>query len=701
MRLFVVLLFLFTFHLAFAQNPASLSLMPVPNSVSVVTGRFPLTENLTVSVKADRTDTVLFEAVTRMFNTLNRRTGLYFRQPFIDTKNFTDTASLLVIVKQKNSIAIGVDESYQLTISNKQVRLEANTTIGALRGLETILQLETLDGNGFFFPTLTVSDFPRFAWRGLMIDVARHFIPMDVLKRNIDAMAAVKMNVLHLHLSDDQGFRVESKLFPRLQSAGSNGDYYTQSEIRSLISYASKRAIIIVPEFDMPGHSTSWFAGYPELAVKADVYTPGPPIKLDHSKPIQPMDLMQTMQTTPFPAFHPAKESVYQFLDRFIGEMTALFPSEYFHIGADEVNGVAWKQDSGIVAFMRDNHLTDTKELQAYFVKRVYKIVSKYGRKMIGWEEILSKDLPVDVTIQVWSPIAPPSTTQNIISRGNPVILSKGFYLDYFLPAYIHYGQEFPSDKILGGEAAQWTELADASNIETRIWPRMAAIAERFWSPKTVRDSIDMYRRLIINADRLTESGVCQETNYDRMVLRFSNGNQYTSVHHLMDVLTPVKGFRRIFSYFSLPESYTSPGSPLVRAADIAQVDSRTKWLFRKNVEKYLETKSNESEAALRNQLLIWAVNYDLLKPLFQSSPIAKEVEQHAAHLSAMAKAAIEAIDWIKTGQQPPSEWLAEHKELFSASSKVYGETELAVYQEIMDLINQRLTPLPVSYPLM
>ncbi len=151
--------------------------------------------------------------------------------------------------------------------------------------------------------------------------------------------------------------------------------------------------------------------------------------------------------------------------------MSSLFPSLYFHIGADENNGVAWKQDSSIVAFMRKNKMANTHELQAYFVGRVQKLVTNHGKKMIGWEELFSKNLSKEVIVQVWSPMSAPALAQQIISQGNPVILSKGFYLDQFMPAYIHYNLEMPKEEILGGEAAQWTEIADAENIETRIWP--------------------------------------------------------------------------------------------------------------------------------------------------------------------------------------------------------------------------------------
>jgi len=174
---------------------------------------------------------------------------------------------------------LGEDESYELTIGESGAKLNASNPLGVLHGLQTFLQLVEPGMNGFTVPAATIKDQPRFAWRGLLIDVGRHFIPVDVLKRNLDGMAAVKMNVLHLHLSDDQGFRVETKKFPKLHEMGSDGLYYTQDEIRGLISYAYDRGIRVLPEFDTPGHSGSWFVGYPELAS-----SPGP-FKVDPEAP--------------------------------------------------------------------------------------------------------------------------------------------------------------------------------------------------------------------------------------------------------------------------------------------------------------------------------------------------------------------------------------------------------------------------------
>jgi hexosaminidase len=271
---------------------------------------------------------------------------------------------------------LGADESYTLEITSTGATLSAPNRLGILHGLETFLQLARITPAGFAVPAVSIQDQPRFPWRGLLIDVCRHFIPPDVLKRNLDGMAAVKMNVLHLHLSENQGFRVESKIFPKLQELGSDGLFYTQAEIRDLIAYAGDRGIRIVPEFDMPGHSTSWFVGYPEIASGKGPY------QIDRRWGI--LD----------PTMNPTEERTYDFLDAFIGEMAKLFPDAYFHIGGDEVNGKEWDANPQIQEFMREHGIQNNAGLQAYFNRRVQAIVSKHGKIMMGWDEIFDPDLP-------------------------------------------------------------------------------------------------------------------------------------------------------------------------------------------------------------------------------------------------------------------------------------------------------------------
>ena len=261
---------------------------------------------------------------------------------------------------------LGEDESYILEISATGAKLSAPTPLGILHGLQTFLQLVDVSPDGFAAPAVTINDKPRFPWRGLMIDSARHFTPLDVLKRNIDGLEAVKMNVFHWHLSENQGFRVESKKFPKLHEMGSDGLYYTQDEIRDLIAYARDRGIRVVPEFDVPGHSTAWFVGYPELAS-----APGP-YEIERKWGV--FD----------PAFDPTNEKVYKFLDQLIEEMAKLFPDHFFHVGGDEVNGKQWDANPKIQEFIKAHDLKNNEGLQAYFNKRLEPIVSqareKHGR---------------------------------------------------------------------------------------------------------------------------------------------------------------------------------------------------------------------------------------------------------------------------------------------------------------------------------
>ena len=236
---------------------------------------------------------------------------------------------------------LGEDESYHLEISTNHVLLSAPNPLGILHGLQTFLQLVRTTPQGFSVPVVTIDDQPRFPWRGLMIDVSRHFIPVPVLERDLDGMEAVKLNVFHWHLSDDQGFRAESTKFPLLQEKGSDGLYYTQDQIRDVIEYARDRGIRVVPEFDMPCHTTSWFVGYPELGSGKGPY--------QIARRYGVLDA----------AMDPTKDSTYKFLNTFIGEMADLFPDAYFHIGGDECNGKEWNANPQIQAFMKKHGIAE------------------------------------------------------------------------------------------------------------------------------------------------------------------------------------------------------------------------------------------------------------------------------------------------------------------------------------------------------
>src|SRR4051794_22257250 len=446
--------------------------MPVPAHLQAGSGQLVVDPSFTIAVNG-KGDGRLERAVARFADQLRIETGML---PINIKMVGAEPATLVVHAERasKEIPELGEDESYTLEISPSGAKINAPTTLGAMHGLQTFLQLVENTPAGFSVPAISIQDTPRFPWRGLMIDVGRHFMPLDVIKRNLDGMAAVKLNVFHWHLSENQGFRIESKKFPKLHELGSDGLYYTQEEVRDLIAYARDRGIRVVPEFDMPGHTTAWFVGYPELASG-----PGP-YEIERRWGI--FD----------PAMDPTNEKTYKFIDVLVEEMAKLFPEHYFHIGGDEVNGKEWDANPKIQEYMKSHGLKDNAALQTYFTTRVQKIVSKHDKMMVGWDEILAPGMPKDIVIHSWRG---PESLAAAAKQGYRGILSNGYYIDLMWSAARHYAVDpisgdaaklSPEEKqrILGGEAAMWSEHVGPETIDSRIWPRTAAVAERLWSPE-------------------------------------------------------------------------------------------------------------------------------------------------------------------------------------------------------------------------
>ncbi len=431
------------------------NLMPVPANVNWKSGRLPVSKDFSVAVKG-KTDERLKNYIDRVMRRMEGRTVMSFSR---ELSNDAANAQLLIETKSTgNAIPrLGDDESYNLEINDKQAKITANTTVGAMRGLETFLQLLDADKDGFYFPAVSISDKPRFEWRGLMIDSARHFMPMEVLKRNLDAMAAVKLNVFHWHLTDDQGIRVESKKFPELYKLGSDGNFYTQDQIRDIIKYAADRGIRVMPEFEMPGHATAWFVSHPEIASGA----PGATYKIERNPGI--FD----------PTLDPTNEKTYQILEVFFKEMSGLFPDQYIHIGGDENEGKQWAANPRIQVFMKEKGLKDKHELQTFFNKRILKFIQANGKIMMGWEEILQPDLPKEVVIHSWRG---QESLAAAAKEGFQSVLSNGYYIDLMYPASAHYVVDpIPADttltaeqqkRILGGEATMWSEWVSPETID-------------------------------------------------------------------------------------------------------------------------------------------------------------------------------------------------------------------------------------------
>jgi hexosaminidase len=474
-----------------------------------------------------------------------------------------------------------------------------------MHGLQTFLQLVDVSPDGFAAPAETIQDQPRFPWRGLMIDCARHFIPLDVLHRNIDGMEAVKMNVFHWHLSENQGFRAESKKFPKLHELGSDDLYYTQEEIRGLIAYARDRGIRVVPEFDMPGHSTAWFVGHPELASGKGPY------QIERKWGI--FD----------PAMDPTNEKVYKFLDEMIGEMAKIFPDHYFHIGGDEVNGKEWDANPKIQAYMKAHGIKNNETLQAYFSGRVQKLVTKHGKIVVGWDEVLVPGVPKDIMVQSWRGQA---ALAQAAKQGYRGILSNGYYLDLGWSAARHYaGDPLSGDaanlsaeekqRILGGESCMWAEYVNSENVDSRIWPRNAAIAERLWSPQNVTDVTSMYARMEAESQRLEWLGLTHRSYYRLMLQRIAghgaNPEEFSALQALADVVEPVKDYTREKTAPAEPTSAT----PLHRLVDAVSLESDRGRRFNDLVDEYLASRCREDLSVddvnkmadqLRLELTIW-----------------------------------------------------------------------------------------------
>lgn len=627
-----------------AQQPA-LNLMPMPSSVQAGAGSLQVDSSFSV-VLTGYTEPRLERGVERFLQQLARQTAIPLnRKP---PKSGQVTLLIRTDHGSKEIQEVGEDESYSLEVTPAGAKLTAPNPLGTLHGLQTFLQLVDVSSDGFAARGVTIEDRPRFPWRGLMIDSARHFIPLEVLRRNLDGMEAVKMNVFHWHLSDNQGFRVESKRFPKLQELGSDGLYYTQDEIRDLIAYARDRGIRVVPEFDMPGHSTSWFVGYPELA------SAPAPYEIDRRWGV--FD----------PAMDPTKESTYKFLDQFIGEMAKLFPDQFFHVGGDEVNGKQWNANKEIQEFMRAHGIQNNQSLQAYFNKRLQPIVEKHGKTMIGWDEILDPTLPKDVTIQSWRGQASLAAAARQGYRG---ILSNGYYLDLGWPAARHYAVDPMSGdavnlspeeqkRILGGESCMWAEYVDAENIDSRIWPRNAAIAERLWSPAEIRDPASMYTRSDIIATRLEWVGLTHRTSYWLMLRRIAGAatpEEFAALHTLAEQLEPVKDYTREQTAPAEPTSLT----PMNRVVDAVPLESDAGRRFGDLVDKFIATSCLDADAGarLRAQFTAWRGNDASLHPLAERSFLVHEVAERSQDLSALGTMGLAALDAIAKRQPVSASW--------------------------------------------
>jgi hexosaminidase len=655
-----------------AATAATPPMMPMPAKVETANGRLAIDGGF--SAAATRfSDDRLQAALKRLAARIARQTGIP-----IGLGKSADSARRVLSVECAAAgpawPTLGEDEAYTLDIAADGARVKAATVAGALHGLETFAQLIAPGPEGFSAPVVHIEDKPRFPWRGLMIDVARHFMPVEVLERNLNAMAAVKLNVFHWHLSEDQGFRAESKRYPRLHELGSDGQYYTQDQIRHIVAFARDRGIRVIPEFDIPGHTQSWFPGYPELASAPGPYTIGRTWGIYD------------------PVMDPSNEQTYQFLEGFIGEMAQLFPDPYFHIGGDEVNGRQWNQSQKLKAFAKEHHLEGPHDLQVYFNRRVSKVLQANGKVMVGWDEVLHPDLPTETVIQSWRGA---KSLADAASKGHRGILSSGYYLDHLSPAALHYANDplggpaaaltpEQAANILGGEACMWAEYVNAETVDSRIWPRMAAIAERLWSPKEITDVDSMYARMEAVSRMLEWTGVQHRAGYAPMLERMTGGRPSEPLRVMADASEALglSGRARAQKYTSMV--------PLNRFVDAVRPESESVRALEAAAARVV---ASPTSAAAENKLLsegfrVWASNDERFQSLAEGNLLMAELKPLSKDLAALGAMGVKILDYLVSGKPAPADWIETQNKELTRMARPTVEVKLAATRPVKLLLD-------------
>ena len=651
-----------------AQVQFQNNLMPQPAEISIGAGALALSSTFAVDVP-DASDARLTDAINRAVRRIEMVAGL--RHAGRDVKG---TTRLVVKVGHTSAPvqSLNEDESYSLRVTSSGAEIDAPTELGAMHGLETLIQLVQPGGSGYVIPAITIHDTPRFRWRGLMIDCGRHFEPVAVIERNLDGMAAVKLNVFHWHLTEDQGFRMQSRIYPKLTAKGSDGLFYTQEDAKEIVAYARARGIRVVPEFEMPGHSAAWLLAYPELASGTN-----------------PAEIRREFGVSAF-AIDPTRDATYRFIDHFLTEMATIFPDAYVHIGGDETPAPDWKTNPRILAFMKVHNLKDNDALQAYFNSRVLKIITRLHKHMMGWDEILTPGLPKDVVVQSWRGEASLFKGAKLGYEG---VLSAPYYLDGMRPAGVHYlADPLPSASdltpgqrklILGGEVCMWGEHVYARTIDSRIWPRTAAIAERFWSPENVRDVNDMYRRLEPTSIELESLGLTHLESEDSGLRELTGTENIDALRTFASVLEPVSFGERA------QIQHTDQLTPLDSFVDAVRPDPPSRHWFELTVKRLLADPKGDTadRIALATRLTQISDAVPTARQQMLASPRLREVSIRADQLLQLTAMGQEALRYLANGQKAPAAWTQQQIEVLNEIRRPSGLVHFTFLSSMSDLI--------------
>ena len=558
---------------SFSLQAQQLNIIPQPKELTLNSGHFNISNKTAIVFNHDQLKFLADYTVGIIKSTANIEATVLSQS---GTKAKQKAINLII-----DPAIATAKEGYALDVSDKLITVKAKTPQGVFYGVQTLLQMIPLEGN-VNIPAVTINDQPRFPWRGLMLDVSRHFFTIDQVKRMIDQMVIYKFNILHLHLTDDQGWRMEIKQLPELTKVGAwrvprtglwwerdcpqegekatYGGFYTQEELKELITYAAERFVDVLPEIDVPGHSLAAIASYPHLSSTRLNYTVNPGCKFygidDNS-------------------LCAGRESTFEFLDKVFTEVAAVFPFEYIHIGGDECFKGFWEKCTDCQQRMKDNGLKNTNELQSYFIKRLESMLEKKGKKLMGWDEILEGGLAPKASVMSWrgmgGGIAAAKENHHVVMsptdyayldlyQGDPSIEPPTYSMLRFKTVYDFEPLPVGVDPnfILGGQGNLWTESVPTfRQVEYMLWPRSFALSEVLWSDKSKRNWNQFLGRTESHLKRLSKSDINYASSfYDAIVTptKGSDGKLLIELDAELDGLDIYYSFENVYPDHHTPK---------------------------------------------------------------------------------------------------------------------------------------------------
>jgi len=538
-RAIITTFFILLFIHVFSQGDENIvSIIPLPENIQPGVGNFILNKTAVIELTTNDTDS------RRVADFLSKKLSIAtgFAMPVKLVSAASDvTGNISMTIVQDATLG---SEGYKLHVNPNTISLSANKPAGLFFGMQTLMQLLpkeieskiVITNTVWTVPSVTITDSPRFGWRALMVDVSRHFFTKEEIKIFIDNMVKYKYNLLHLHLTDDQGWRIEIKSLPNLTKVGAwrakregawgntkapdpsepktYGGYYTHDDIKEIVQYAKDRFVSILPEIDVPAHSMAAVASYPELSCTPGTYAVNAGEEFQEwGKNGNRASIDNTLC--------PANEQVYEFLDKVFTEVAQLFPFEYIHMGGDEAAKNFWEKSEAVKVLMQKEDLKNMNEVQSYFVKRVEKIIQSKGKKLIGWDEILEGGLAPSATVMSWRGMnggieaakqghnvvmAPKDYTYVELMQGDPFVEPPEFDTLRLNQSYKFepVPQGVDPNLILGGEACLWSEhVTNMRAAEYLLWPRGFAVAESLWSPKGKKNWPDFVTRVEHQFERM------------------------------------------------------------------------------------------------------------------------------------------------------------------------------------------------------